>query len=162
MRGNNVKRRSLYSVMLELPLWQCRPSSGLLCSRYPEQRVVSTKPLASMQNRKLHNYLRTHRKRTGLSQREVAFLVSASRGGAHVSRHEKRHRLPPLRTALAYESLYGIPVAKLFAGVYVKVARMVKGRLVTLHQEATVPQKRGIEARLVAKKLAWLKEQHHL
>ena len=65
---------------------------------------------------KLENYLRTYRKRSGLSQREVAFLVGC-RNGAQVSRYEKRRRLPPLRTALACEAAFGVPVSVLFAGL---------------------------------------------
>src|SRR2546429_9576493 len=68
-----------------------------------------------MATHKLENYLRTYRKRSGLTQREVAFLVGC-RNGAQVSRYEKRRRLPPLRTALACEAAFGVPVAELFAG----------------------------------------------
>src|SRR5437879_2031593 len=61
-----------------------------------------------MATHKLENYLRTYRKRSGLTQREVAFLVGC-RNGAQVSRYEKRRRLPPLRTALACEAAFGVP-----------------------------------------------------
>ena len=43
---------------------------------------------------KLENYLRTYRKKSGLTQREVAFLLGCQ-NGAQVSRYEKRRRLPP-------------------------------------------------------------------
>ena len=59
-----------------------------------------------MATHKLENYVRTYRKRSGLTQREVAFLVGC-RNGAQVSRYEKRRRLPPLRTALACEAAFG-------------------------------------------------------
>src|SRR5256885_6196067 len=62
------------------------------------------------------NWLGTYRKRAGLPQREVAFLVGC-RNGAQVSRYEKRRRLPPLRTALACEAAFGVPVSELFAGL---------------------------------------------
>src|SRR5437667_302672 len=65
---------------------------------------------------KLENYLRTYRKRSGLTQRDVAFLVGC-RNGAQVSRYEKRRRLPPLRTALVYEAAFGVPVSVLFAAL---------------------------------------------
>ena len=69
-----------------------------------------------MATHKLENYLRTYRKRSGLTQREVAFLVGC-RNGAQVSRYEKRRRLPPLRMALACEAAFGVPVSELFAGL---------------------------------------------
>ncbi|MBI4469801.1 MAG: helix-turn-helix transcriptional regulator [Acidobacteria bacterium] len=70
-----------------------------------------------MPTRKLPNYLRTYRKRAGLSQDEIAFLLGA-RSGAKVSRYERFRREPSLRTALAYESVFRIPVRELFAGIY--------------------------------------------
>src|SRR5207247_2891499 len=62
------------------------------------------------------NYLRTCRKRSGLAQHEVAFLLGCQNGG-FVSRYEKRKRLPTLTTALACEAVFGVPVAELFAGL---------------------------------------------
>ena len=81
--------------------------------------------------RKLHNYLRTYRKRAALSQDEVAFLLGMN-GGAKISRHERRSGVPTLETALAYEALYGVPVRELYAGVYEKVEQEVKRRARTL------------------------------
>lgn len=115
-----------------------------------------------MPERKLHNCLRAHRRRSGLSQREVAFLLGASRGGAQVSRHEKRRRLPPLRAALGYEVIYGVPANELFAGVSDAVAQKVKGRMMKLQRKLQVPQKRGIETRQATKKLSWFRERHQL
>jgi transcriptional regulator with XRE-family HTH domain len=68
----------------------------------------------------LHNYLRTYRKRMGLSQDEVAFLLGVQ-SGTKVSRHERNVREPGLETALAYEVVLGAPVRELFAGVFEKV-----------------------------------------
>jgi transcriptional regulator with XRE-family HTH domain len=70
--------------------------------------------------KRLHNYLRTHRKRTGLSQDEVAFLLGC-RHGTKVSRYERNNRQPGLETALAYEVLLGTPVRELFVGIFEKV-----------------------------------------
>ena len=49
-----------------------------------------------MATHKLENYLRTYRKRSGLTQREVAFLVGC-RNGAQVSRYERRREAAPAR-----------------------------------------------------------------
>ena len=51
---------------------------------------------------KLQNYLRTYRKRSGLSQDEVAFLLGCQTG-AKVSRYEPFARKPSLETLFAYE-----------------------------------------------------------
>lgn len=67
-------------------------------------------------------YLRTYRKQSGLTRQEVALLLRCE-NGAQVSRYEKRHRLPPLETALACEAIFGIPVSELFAGLRQSVAK---------------------------------------
>ncbi|MBI1818668.1 MAG: helix-turn-helix transcriptional regulator [Deltaproteobacteria bacterium] len=71
---------------------------------------------------KLTNYLRTFRKRSGLSQEEVAFLLGC-RFGAKVSRYERFEREPNLRTALSYEVIFHTKVHELFAGIYEQVER---------------------------------------
>ena len=68
-------------------------------------------------SRKLQNYVRTYRKRAGLSQDEMALLLGC-RSGAKVSRYERFAREPTLQTALAYEAVFGAPVSELFGGVY--------------------------------------------
>ena len=45
------------------------------------------------------------------------------RDGGKVSRYERFHREPNLRTALAYEVIFNVPVRELFAGASQKVER---------------------------------------
>jgi len=82
-----------------------------------------------MLNDALTTYLRTYRRRTGLSQDEVAFLLCAACGctvpkhdclasGTLVSRHESGTQWPKLKTAFAYEIILGIPLRELYAGSY--------------------------------------------
>src|SRR5437660_10555182 len=78
--------------------------------------VKSCQLLASMTSHRLQNYLRTYRRKSGLTQQEVAFLLGR-KNGAQLSRYEKRQHLPPLRTALACEAIFHVPVAELFGGV---------------------------------------------
>jgi transcriptional regulator with XRE-family HTH domain len=68
-------------------------------------------------SRKLPNYVRTYRRRTGLSQDEVAFLLGCN-SGTKVSRYERFARLPSLETAFAYQAIFGVPMRELFGGVY--------------------------------------------
>ncbi len=114
-----------------------------------------------MATHKLENYLRTYRKRSGLTQREVAFLVGC-RNGAQVSRYEKRRRLPPLRTALACEAAFGVPVSELFAGLRDGAGQAVGERLGALKSKLETTPAQGREARLSAHKLRWLAERRSL
>ena len=114
-----------------------------------------------MATHKLENYLRTYRKRSGLTQREVAFLVGC-RNGAQVSRYEKRRRLPPLRTALAFEAAFGVPVSVLFAGLREVAGKAVGERLLALKSKLESSPAQGREARRAAQKLRWLAERHNL
>lgn len=76
---------------------------------------------------KLTNYLRTHRKRAGLTQRELAFLLGVRARGP-VSEMEQRHRVPVLRTALTLEVIFGVPASELFAGMRESIAEEVDQR----------------------------------
>ena len=104
---------------------------------------------------KLENYLRTYRKKSGLTQREVAFLLGCQ-NGAQVSRYEKRRRLPPLRTALAYEAAMGVSVSQLFAGIYEEVSNEIEKRLAKLEAQLQKKKSKGSEDLMNARKLRWL------
>src|SRR5262245_12507020 len=83
-----------------------------------------------MASRRLLNYIRMHRKRAGLSQAEMAFLLGCNTG-AKVSRYERFARRPNLETVFACEALLGVPARELFAGIYQKVEE-------TIHQRAQI------------------------
>jgi transcriptional regulator with XRE-family HTH domain len=108
---------------------------------------------------RLENYLRTYRRKSGLTQREVAFLLGW-KNGAQLSRYEKRHTLPPLRTALAYEAIFGVPAGELFAGLRKSVGRDVSRRIGRLNTDLRERKGQGRQGRLVARKLMWLSERH--
>src|SRR5437016_13669224 len=101
---------------------------------------------------RLPNYLKTYRKRAGLSQDEVAFLLGC-RSGARLSRYERLARRPSLETAFAYEAVFGVPARELFAGVYEKVEREVvkRARVLAGKLNATPPD------RMICRKLDRLK-----
>lgn len=75
-----------------------------------------------MPTTKLENYLRTYRRRAGLSQDEMAFLLGA-KDGAKVSRYERLARRPGLETAFAYEVVFRVHASELIAGVFDEVER---------------------------------------
>jgi transcriptional regulator with XRE-family HTH domain len=62
------------------------------------------------------HYTRRYRLRAGLTQKEMAHLLG-SRSPATVCQYEARKREPDLRTALAYQVVFGLPVDKLFPGI---------------------------------------------
>lgn len=98
----------------------------------------------------LPNYLRTYRKRSGLSQDEVAFLLGCH-FGTKVSRYERFEREPNLRTALTYEIIFRIDLSELFAGIYQQVERDAAKRARTL--ERSLARQDKVERKLAALKL---------
>lgn len=84
--------------------------------------------------RRLPNYLRTFRKRAGLSQEDVALLLGCS-NGSKVSRYEQLARQPTLATALACEALFGAPLSELFAGMYDEACESVLARARSLVEQ---------------------------
>ena len=114
---------------------------------------------ASMTSPRLENYLRTYRRRSGLTQREVAFLLG-SKNGAQLSRYEKQRRLPPLRTALAFEAIFKIPLAELFAGLRDSVGRETSERIEKFDADMQAHADSKRQIRFNARKRSWIAEQH--
>lgn len=108
----------------------------------------------------LDNYLRAYRKKSGLTQKELAFLVG--RDVASIHRHEQKHGLPTLRTALAYCLILGVPIDKLFAGIHRRVGIKLTRRIAQLRADV-LPQGRGdLVKRLTETRLRWLGEKRRV
>ena len=107
---------------------------------------------------RLPNYLKTYRKQSGLSQRELAFLLGL-KCREQLSRHEKNRCAPTLRVALACEAVFKTPVADLFAGASDSITSEIGTRVETLTANLQKKSGQGKDARLTARKLAWLAEQ---
>ena len=75
----------------------------------------------------ISNHLRANRKRLGLSQDELAFLLGAG-SGAKVCRYERLIREPNLRTVLAFEAIFEKPASDLFTRFYREVQREIVTR----------------------------------
>jgi transcriptional regulator with XRE-family HTH domain len=108
-------------------------------------------------SQKLHNYLRTYRKRAGLSQREIAYLLGGH-DGASVSRYEQGSRQPRLEVILAYEFIFNAPGWELFAGSHEKVqtitlrrARILARKLATTHPNPVIAKKLTVLGRLTSR-----------
>lgn len=102
-----------------------------------------------MQNDKLDNYLRTHRKKLGLTQREVSFLLGCQ-SGAKVSRYERLGRIPDLKTVFAYEAIFQKPARELFAGLYDRTERQTMRNLRLLVSRLRRRQESPVLARKIA------------
>lgn len=70
------------------------------------------------------HYLRSHRKRLGLSQDELARLMGAA-SGAKVSQYERYSTEPSLRAVLACEFIFCVPARELFAGIFEAVQMVI-------------------------------------
>ena len=101
---------------------------------------------------KLENYLRTYRKRSGLSQDEVALLLGCQ-DGTKISRYERFSRKPNLETLFAYEVVFGAPARELFSGAYQKVEKRTLNRAQLLTRKLN----RATPDRMATRKLQILK-----
>lgn len=79
----------------------------------------------------LANYLRTHRRKSGLSQREVAELLGLY-SGQIISRYERLSRMPNLQSVLAFQVLFDVLPHQLFPGLYADVTKLTLARIRSL------------------------------
>ncbi len=107
---------------------------------------------------KLHNYLRAHRKRAGLTQRELAFLLGVKARGP-ISELEKRRRVPLLRTAVTLEAIFGVPVSDLFPGIRQIANTDVERRVEEFARTLKAKADKKSDAYKTARKLTWLRER---
>ena len=104
------------------------------------------------------NYLRAHRKKSGLSQRELGILIGYKDQG-QVSRHERSESIPPLVVALAYEIVFRVPVSSIFGGIRGNVQSQLEEKLGQMETELGNRSARDRDATVVAQKLIWLCER---
>jgi transcriptional regulator with XRE-family HTH domain len=103
----------------------------------------------------LANFLRLHRRRTGLSQEGLGRLLGYDDESA-VAKHERFQAMPPFLVALGYEIIFQVPVSQLFPGVMETVALGIEARLDELERSL---RQSGETARLTAaakRTLDWL------
>ena len=106
------------------------------------------------------SYLRSHRKRSGLTLKEVAHLLGYTHGG-EISRHERLSSLPPFKIALQYEALYRAPISILFPGLFEEAKKEVEGKLAALIERCNQSTARGREGSMIARKLEWVWEREN-
>ena len=108
-----------------------------------------------MATSRLNNYLRTHRKHSGLSQSEVSFLARL-KNKSELSRYERDVRVPSLRTALACQELYGVAVSDLFAGLSDSVASDTRSRMKRLQARLQAKVDPKITGNRIMQKFQWI------
>jgi DNA-binding XRE family transcriptional regulator len=111
-----------------------------------------------MTSPKLPNYIRTHRKRTHLTQNEVAFLLG-SKNSAHVCRHERLEQTPNLHALLAYEILFRTPVRNLFSETHQDVEQKLTHRIRLLLQQLAKSGQTRLKARKIEILTDFLRER---
>jgi len=103
---------------------------------------------------KLDNYLRACRKKSGLSQAQIAYLVGC-KSRAQISAYERRNSVPPLPMVLALQVALDVPVSELYAGKYDSISKEVRGRAERLAIELQV-KKPNRGKGLIVYRLQWL------
>jgi len=105
--------------------------------------------------RTLSNYIRVHRKKSGLNQHELSMLLGYI-GDGQVARHERSLSLPTLTTALAYEVIFRVPVADLFPATRERAQQDIDERIQALKGALEQRSGKGRYAPVTARKLEWI------
>lgn len=99
--------------------------------------------------------MRTRRKLSGLTQREIAYLLGSDSPSV-VSKHERTDAIPSLPIALGYEIIFGEPISVLFNQVYASIEDEIERRAAELQETLGKKSAKGEGAILIAKKLEFL------
>jgi DNA-binding XRE family transcriptional regulator len=118
---------------------------------------VDQRSSASMTHRATQNHIRRHRKRTGLSQREISLLLGY-KNQWQISRQERSDAIPPLVAALAYQVIFQVPVSVIFAPMHSTVLQTIERNLADLEHTLT-ERSSGRLPRTTEHKLKWLRER---
>jgi transcriptional regulator with XRE-family HTH domain len=130
-------------------------TSWLLHLRHNQTKLIFTRFMTSEPN---VAHLRTLRKRSGLSQKELGHILGF-RSGAPISRHERSDAVPDLLTAFGYEAIFRVPISELFPGLYQAVEVGIEERLAEIEDELQQSTAKGREAVPVARKLEFFCER---
>jgi transcriptional regulator with XRE-family HTH domain len=99
-------------------------------------------------------YLRFLRRRSGLSQRQLARILG-SVTAAQISRHERSVTPPSLLAAFGYQAVFQQPVSDIFPGFFHTVESGVEERLGELESELSNSVAKGRTAAPIARQLEW-------
>jgi len=83
---------------------------------------------------RLPSYFKTFRLRSGLSQKELAFLI-ACKNGTYVSRIERGKRQPTLEATLAYMIMFDTPPPDVIPAVWEELEASILARAEQLYRD---------------------------
>jgi DNA-binding XRE family transcriptional regulator len=109
----------------------------------------------------IKNYLRMHRRKSGLSQRELARLVGY-KDQWQISRHERSDTVPSLMAALSYQAVFRVPVSQIFNGMHFTAVHVVEENIRALERSLSGDNRSDRIARLVARKVQWMTQRQNL
>lgn len=110
---------------------------------------------SSMPPEHMGNYLRSHRRMSGLTQRELASIVGFLTR-FQIARHEESRAVPVFLVAISYEIVFRAPISELFPGLYRSVEARIEEQLAQLEQALQESTAKGRKAAFIARKLEWL------
>jgi DNA-binding XRE family transcriptional regulator len=113
---------------------------------------------AKMSQQPLASYLKSHRMKSGMSQRELADLIGIL-ADHQISKHERSATVPSLLAALSYQVVFSVPITELFPGIYESVRMNLEERLCEMETELQNSTAKGRGAHVIARKLEWLLER---
>ena len=99
---------------------------------FSSQAVGETRTMNANARRPIH-YLRSHRLRWGLSQKELAYLLGWDRPDV-ISRIEKKQRPPTLALAMACFILFDTPTPQLFPDMSAGIEALVMARVWEMYE----------------------------
>jgi DNA-binding XRE family transcriptional regulator len=108
-----------------------------------------------MAHKRIASHVRTHRKKSGLTQRELARLLAHSNVGK-VSRHERGVTIPSLPVALGYETIFRVPVTELFPAIHEAVTKDIEARLANFESALGKKSAKDRDAHATAQKLQFI------
>ena len=100
-------------------------------------------------------YLKFLRKKSGLSQRELARILG-SVTVSQISCHERSITAPTLIAAFGYQAIFQKPAADIFPGLYYTIEAGLEERLKAFENELSAKTTKGPAAIPIALQLEWL------
>jgi transcriptional regulator with XRE-family HTH domain len=119
-----------------------------------EQRSAGT-PKRKVESSPAGTYLRFLRKRSGLSQRDVARILGCV-SAFQVSRHEHSASSPSVEAAFGYQVLFQQSASEIFPGLYESIRSQVNEQILEIENELHQSSARGGAAALIAQRLEFI------
>src|SRR5689334_22501129 len=108
-----------------------------------------------MAEKRIASYLRTHRKKSGLTLDEVATIMG-HKNVSRISRHERGITVPSLAVALHYGALFQVSVSELFPAIYEAAMKTIDARLAELESSLGQKSATDLDANATARKLQFI------